>query len=960
MAHRENVEAYLKEARVLAALSHPHIVAVFDAGRSETVSCFVVSKFIEGTDLDKKCKVSWPNFSESAQLTATIAEALHYAHRHGLVHRDVKPANILIATDGTAFLADFGLALKDADFGKGGGFAGTPAYMSPEQAQSEGHRVDGRSDIFSLGVVFYELLARRRPFEAGTLEELLEQIANLDARPPRQIDDAVPRELDRICLKAMSKRAADRYTTAKDMAEDLTHFLGGDIKPASVAPTASAPSPASAPAAAPVAAVPSSDNRPIKIVPKGLRSFDAHDASFFLELLPGPRDRDGLPDGIRFWKTRIEETHGDDTFKIGLIYGPSGCGKSSLVKAGLLPRLADTVIAVYLEATGEETESRLLGGLRRHLPALADNLALKATLIALRRGQGIPASKKVLIVLDQFEQWLHAKKDEENPELVQALRQCDGERVQAIVMVRDDFWMAATRFMRELEVRLVEGQNSAAVDLFPVRHAEKVLAAFGRAFGCLSDKAGDITTEQKQFVQQAVAGLAEDGKVISVRLSLFAEMMKGKSWTPAALKAVGGTEGVGVTFLEETFSASTAPPEHRYHQKAARAVLKALLPDSGADIKGHMRSREELLEASGYSARPRDFDDLLGILDGEIRLLTPTDPEGKSSDESTTKVQAGAKYYQLTHDYLVPSLRDWLTRKQKETRRGRAELLLADRAAVWSARPENRQLPSLWQWLSIRWLTAKKTWTPPQRKMMRSATRFHVFRGVVIAVLLAAMTFTGVTLRDQAEQRQKKTQAAGLVQAVLNADVAQVPAIIDKMVDLRQWTDPELRTEVENAAAGSPRKLKGSLALLPSDVGQVDYLVDRLLDAEPSEVPVIRDALLPRIGTADGQALGRAPRRPNEASERAGSGPRRLSRSTIRRTLDGTTSPRVSSTMSSTKTRSTSASGPTRSGTSGASSSRRCLPSSAIRSRNAPPNGSLRRTWSPITRPIGPRCLPIC
>ena len=109
----------------------------------------------------------------------------------------------------------------------------------------------------------------------------------------------------------------------------------------------------------------SSDNQPIKIVPKGLRSFDANDADFFLELLPGPRDRLGLPDNLRFWKTSIEESDPDNTFAVGLIYGPSGCGKSSLVKAGLLPRLSENVIAVYIEATPEETESRLLYGLRK-------------------------------------------------------------------------------------------------------------------------------------------------------------------------------------------------------------------------------------------------------------------------------------------------------------------------------------------------------------------------------------------------------------------------------------------------------------------------------------------------------------------------------------------------------------------------------------------------------------------
>jgi hypothetical protein len=236
--------------------------------------------------------------------------------------------------------------------------------------------------------------------------------------------------------------------------------------------------------------------------------------------------------------------------------------------------------------------------------------------------------------------------------------------------------------------------------------------------------------------------LAQDGKVISVRLALFAEMVKGKHWNPTTLKEVGGTEGVGVTFLEETFTASTAPPQHRLHQKAAQAVLKILLPESGSDIKGNMRSRQELLEASGYASRPKDFDDLIRILDSEIRLITPTDPKEKDGD-SSSQVQVGAKYYQLTHDYLVPSLRDWLTRKQKETRRGRAELLLADRAAVWNARPENRQLPSLLEWLQIGWWTKKKNWTPPQRKMIRKAGRYHVVRGMMVALILALISFAG-------------------------------------------------------------------------------------------------------------------------------------------------------------------------------------------------------------------------
>ena len=188
--------------------------------------------------------------------------------------------------------------------------------------------------------------------------------------------------------------------------------------------------------------------------------------------------------------------------------------------------------------------------------------------------------------------------------------------------------MAVTRFLRELDIRLLEGHNSAAVDLFDQRHARKVLKAFGRAYETLPVNPSDVSEEQQSFVREAVEGLAQDGKVVPVRLSLFAEMVKDKEWTRATLKQVGGTQGVGVTFLEETFSAASAPPEHRLHQRAAREVLRALLPAPGTDIKGHMKSTEELLEVSGYVSRPSEFDDLLRILDAQLKLLTPVDPEG--------------------------------------------------------------------------------------------------------------------------------------------------------------------------------------------------------------------------------------------------------------------------------------------------------------------------------------------
>ena len=252
-----------------------------------------------------------------------------------------------------------------------------------------------------------------------------------------------------------------------------------------------------------------------------------------------------------------------------------------------------------------------------------------------------------------------------------------------------------------------------------------------------------------------------------------------------------------------------------------------------------MRSHGGLLEASGYTNHPRDFQELLRILDSEIRLITPTDPEGQEQT-SASQEESSEKHYQLTHDYLVHSLRDWLTRKQKETRRGRAELLLADRAAVWNARPENRLLPSLWQWGSIRWLTQKKTWTPSQRRMLAKAGRYHAVREMMVAVILGLVGW-GIY------EGHSNLKAHALRDRLLDANISEVPTIMQDMVPYRRWLDPLLYHDCEQAQKQDDgrKQLHTSLALLPVDATQITYLKGRLLDAEAGEVAIIRDVLFP-------------------------------------------------------------------------------------------------------------------
>jgi tRNA A-37 threonylcarbamoyl transferase component Bud32 len=227
LAQAEDAERFMREARSAAQLKHPGIVSLYEVGKTEDGIYYLVEEFIRGVTLEQHMRAGPMTPNVVAGMIADVARALDAAHKLGIVHRDVKPSNILVDADGHPHLTDFGLAKRDNDdvtMTAEGEVLGTPAYMSPEQARGESREVDARSDVYSLGVIFYELLTGERPFH-GNRRMLLLQVLQDEPRPPRKLNDKLPRDLETICLKAMAKTPARRYPTASEMAQDIQRFL---------------------------------------------------------------------------------------------------------------------------------------------------------------------------------------------------------------------------------------------------------------------------------------------------------------------------------------------------------------------------------------------------------------------------------------------------------------------------------------------------------------------------------------------------------------------------------------------------------------------------------------------------------------------------------------------------------------------------------------------------------------
>jgi serine/threonine-protein kinase len=224
-AHQRYIEQYrlLEEARKVARLKANGIMTIYDVGIQDPLA-FIVCELIDGEDLSHRLRNIKPTFAEAVRLCIEVAEILDIAHQEGFIHRDIKPGNILLEKGGRVVITDFGIAATFNDIDREAGMVvGTPSYMSPEQATGQTDAIATTTDIYSLGVILFEMLTGRLPFENESTPKLLSQIIENDPPKPTSIDPLIPLPLERVCLKALSKTPLDRQHNALEFSDSLRY-----------------------------------------------------------------------------------------------------------------------------------------------------------------------------------------------------------------------------------------------------------------------------------------------------------------------------------------------------------------------------------------------------------------------------------------------------------------------------------------------------------------------------------------------------------------------------------------------------------------------------------------------------------------------------------------------------------------------------------------------------------------
>lgn len=928
LSHTQTTQL-LHLCRTLQTHPHAQLVPILDSCLLPAGQLRIVCATVNGTTLQHQLTSKRPNARESAELLIPIAQALQHMHKLGLAHRSLCPENILIEPDSSGTFLNC-LPLTP-----------TSAYYSPEQAAGELHRVDHRSDLFTLSVILYELLTSVRPFAGRTHKLLLQQIAQADAIPPRNVQPSVPIGLQQICLDNLQRRRTDRCLSAGAFAAKLQHWLQDPS-------AASAPSPQ----------IPS-----LKL----LSPFAVDDFAEFPELIDGPRDVHGLPVILTRLITGLETTHVEQTFATGVLSGPAGAGKTSFLQAGVLPRLPASITTVHVDAAKGHSERQLLTALQIACPELnfADHADSPDFFPELLHEIRQTSGPKILLVIDHFEHWLQHTDDYACTPLAIALRHCDGSRLQTLLVATDTALISTTRFMSVLDIDLVPDFNYFRLETLSRQQATTLLTHFGRSHGKLEQR-GQLTSAEQNFIEQVLKNMLQEGRVPQWKLAPFLQHSLSLTWQPTSVQDFKTADHVMVQLLQNAFDGLPVTSQKVDSNVTARRLLQSLLPDPAAPQRRITRTTAELIQTAGLHVPPDQALLLLQELSSKLNIITQfpsisaqagpvaaippqsasTDPSPTTSTEDTTadttddiavetrstsstasaqpspnhpapntapgagtetsltddlnstnavppepavetaasaeltRSEAGVSditqdvtentditvttsdpanadstsksptvefavpqtSWHLTHDFLIPILRAWLTAQQQGTRMGRAELLFDDLLKNWLPQQQHRHLPTLLQWLQIARCTDRTRWSDAHTRMIRAAERFHVRCITLCTIAVVALLYTGTQSLQNFRTRQ-------LAYSLVTAPPAELPELLVKADEAGDSLDPLLLPHLAEKAdlradpSRQPANLAARLALLPRDPKQVAVLTASLLTADLSVLPVIRDRL---------------------------------------------------------------------------------------------------------------------
>ena len=735
-----------REINLLNKLRHPGIVRIIGVCRTTDGHPVIIEEWVEGQNLSQYLN----NQSESGgrlnptnaiRILSQILAALRHIHEQNIFHLDLKPGNVMIRqSDQQLVLVDFGMSLEshERSGSQRQGRGGTPSSMAPEQYGPNynlhwNYQVGARTDIFAVGVILYRMLTGRDPFHRsraasiGVNAHLLVEHSPPDS--PRTFHPDIDAKLSALCLKCLAIDPRDRFSSIQDLLDALNAVNHPDHH------------------RNPHESV----SRMLKLLP--LQQPDQH---FYLGLTTTAGINTPFNQTSSLIQTLSSHHPGTNNIGIIAISAASGAGKSSWFNAAILPGLSEqgSISICRIDAAEsdsspfENTAARLSEQLQLHLsisrhdttgqPSAADILR------QVRDNRLLQPSCKLLLVIDQFEQWLLRYGRDQQSELLSALQLCNGSRVQALLIFREEFLSLAWELLGRCGEQLRDGENTFR--LAPLQNSqtaalllEHILAKSAQLPGSFTPAAQTALSKHIERILSTIPG----NQILPVQIVLLARYVLKHFAAPEKLAAVACFEDVMNDHIRDIFEDPHAPLAQ--HRSLLISIFRRLLPESNT-----LPRRAEVLEdlfppstssVSSHSGTPHavlQFLSAAGVLmpvpSSAVAAAAPAPPS-----------------WQLTHEFWTEPLRRWLD-DQPETS---AEKLLHDIAERWHHHPRRANLPSLAEYFLIRRVRHRNS---REASLMKAAHK-HFLRLMATAVAgIAAITYGA--FRIQARQYQQFISSA--------------------------------------------------------------------------------------------------------------------------------------------------------------------------------------------------------